>query len=117
MLAAALGATSRERVDPKMFADAIHEARTEQDVFDLLNGYVDAIGGGGKPGSVPDSHATLVSCANNVRQRGLELVGKLDMASKRLDDDACLALKEALHVYSSALNRLKSFSREKYRSS
>jgi hypothetical protein len=40
-----------------------------------------------------------------------------DSASKRLDDKVCLTLKEALNVFSNALNRLQSLDRDKYRSS
>lgn len=99
-----------------MIADLIREARTEQEIFHLLNAYIEAAGCDGKSSYLPDDMATLPSCVNDVMQRCFKLMEALDVSSKRLDDEACLALKEALHVYGNALNRLKSLEREKHRS-
>jgi hypothetical protein len=99
-----------------MIADVIREAQTEQEIFQLLNAYIEAGGGGGKPSYLLEDPAASPSCANDVMQRCLELMSKLDVASRQLDDTACAALKEALHVFSNALSRLKLLEREKHRS-
>jgi hypothetical protein len=99
-----------------MIADQIRDAQAEQEVFHLLNAYIEAVGCGGKSSYLPEDMATLPSCANDVMQRCSELMGALDAASKQLDDKTCLATREALHIFSNALNRLKLLEHEKLRS-
>ena len=99
-----------------MISDLIHEARTEQEVFHLLNAYIEAVRGFGQPSYLPEDMATSPSCANDVMHQCLELMGELDAASKQWDDQARLALKEALHIFSNALNHLKLLERENHRS-
>lgn len=100
-----------------MLADVIREARTEQEVFHLLNSYIEAVGSHGKPSYLLDEDvAALPSCANDVMQRCSEFMGELDAASRRLDDKACLECREKLHIFSNALHRLKLLEHEKRRS-
>jgi hypothetical protein len=99
-----------------LIAELIREARNEQEVYQLLNAYIEGTGRGGKRSYVAEDTARLPSCSNDVMQRLLELVGDLDAASQRLDDQACLALKEAVHVFSNALHRLRLFERAHQRS-
>lgn len=100
-----------------MIADMIRKAKTEQDVFSLLATYVEALGRSEKARYLPKGMVTLPNGVGGLTRRCLGLMGELDAASRRLDDQACLALREALHIFSNALNRLKSFERERYRSS
>ena len=93
-------------------AEVIREARTEQEILNLLNAYVEEVGCDGKPGYLLEDSPILLSCANDVIKRCLGLMAELDRASKRLDDYACAALKDALHIFSIALDRLKLLERE-----
>lgn len=99
-----------------MIDDLIRIAQTEEEIFQLLNAYIESGAGGGKPSYLLDDTATLPSCTNDVMKRCLKLMGELDGASKRLDDEACRAIREALSVFCNVLNRLKLLEREKHRS-
>jgi hypothetical protein len=103
--------------DSNMIADRIREAGTEQEVFSLLNAYVEAIGGSEKARYLPQGMVSSPDSVVGLMQRCLGLMGEIDAASKRLDDRACAALREALHVFSSALNHLKWLEHETRRSS
>jgi hypothetical protein len=99
----------------KMLVELMCDVRAECEVYQLLHAYIEAGGYAGKPGFLPPGMATAVTTVNDVRQRYLALIGELDAASKHVDDEARLMLKEALHVFRSALYRLQLFEREKQR--
>ena len=98
-----------------MIADQIREASTAQDVFTLLGAYVETIGGSEKARYLPEGMATLPDSVDELMQRCLQLMGGLDAASRGLDDRACVVIREALHVFSSALNHVKMLERERHR--
>jgi hypothetical protein len=97
-------------------AEVIREAKTEQELYSLLNAYEEDVGCDGKPGYLFDRAPMLLSRSDDVIKRCLGLMGELDRASKRLDDYACAALKEALHIFSIALDRLKLLESEQQQS-
>ncbi len=98
-----------------MIADQIREAKTRQEVFSLLDAYIEAVAGSDKAGYLPEGTATLPDGVNDLMQRCLHLLGELDAASKRLDGRACGVIKEVLHVFGNALNRLKLLEHEQHR--
>lgn len=98
---------SPARKEKKMLvAERMHEARNEQEVYQLLNAYIDGTGCGVERRYLLEDTPRLPSCTNDVMQRWSELLVELDAASQRLDDQACLALNDALQVFSNALLRL-----------
>ncbi len=100
-----------------MMADMIRKAETKQEVLSLLSAYIEAVGSSEKARFLPEEVITSPEGANDLIRRCLGLMGALDAASRRLDDGACAALKEALHTFGNALDRLKSLEREQHRSS
>ena len=92
-----------------MIADDIRKADTAAMVYFLLTAYIDTALSSGKLGSVPESITQLpVRGVADVKSRFEALMLELDAASKRLDDQACITLKEALAICGVALNRLQS---------
>jgi hypothetical protein len=87
--------------------NTIRDAHTEQAIYYLLTSYIDAVRSCDKLRYMPDALSTLPLAGNGDLQTRFEnLLGELDKASKRLDDQACVVIKEALAVFSAALNRL-----------
>ena len=100
-----------------MLANLIREVTTESEVFALVNTFIEASRACGKLSHLPAQVATPVSDFNNLLQRCLSLLGELDSASKRHDEPVCAVIKETLHVFSAALERLKAIERGNRRSS
>jgi hypothetical protein len=92
-----------------MFADVIREAKNEHEIYFLLTSYVEAVRFGDKLNLVPESVKTLpLAGIGHVRHQSQQLIVELDKASKNLNDNACVVIKEALHLFSTALARLES---------
>ncbi|HYL17328.1 MAG TPA: hypothetical protein VEV20_01500 [Burkholderiales bacterium] len=87
---------------------AIREADSEHEVYELLSAYSEAVDvdGAGRESSSRTSNARITDAAA-VARRIEALVAALQEASKRLDDRARLLIKEALHVFCAALDRLE----------
>ena len=95
-----------------MIADDIRNARTEEVIYFLLTAYIDIVRSGDKPSSVPEHISRLpIRGIVDVGMRFEKLVSELDAASKQLNDEACVEIREALHIFSAALNRLRSLRR------
>jgi len=92
-----------------MFADVIREAKNEHEIFFLLTSYVEAVRFGDQLNLVPEGVKKLpLTGISQVRQQLQQLMVELDKASKDLNDNACVVIKEALHLFSTAVNRLES---------
>jgi hypothetical protein len=92
-----------------MFADVIREAKNEHEILFLLTSYVEAVRFGDQLNLVPESVKKLpLTGISEVRQQLQQLIVELDKASKDLNDNACVVIKEALHLFSTAVNRLES---------
>lgn len=91
-----------------MIADVIRHAETEHEIYSLLSAYLEAIQFENK-NSYYSNTATILPLAgkNDLEQRVNQLFIELDSASKALDDHACLTMKEALHIFGSALHQLQ----------
>ena len=90
-----------------MFADIIRNANTEHEIYFLLTSYVEAVRFCDKPHCVSEHIIRLpLNGAADVGERFRQLMIELDAASKRLDDDSCTVIREAVHILGSALNRL-----------
>jgi len=94
-----------------MMADRIRGAKTEQEVSSSLVAHIEAVRGRGKYRYLPVGGATSPSGAVGLTQCRLAVVGGLDAASRHSEDQAWLALKQALHVFSNALTRIIRFAR------
>jgi hypothetical protein len=87
--------------------NTIRDAHTKQAIYFLLTAYIDAVRSCDKLRYMPEALSTLPLAGNDDLQTRFEaLLVELDKASKRLDDQACLVIKEALAVFSAALNCL-----------
>lgn len=91
-----------------MFADVIRQAKNEHEICFLLTSYVESV-------RYCDQLNLLPECVKRVPPAGMEqvreqcqqLVLELDKSSKGLNDNACVVIKEALHIFSVALDRLQ----------
>jgi hypothetical protein len=94
-----------------MFSDKIRSAGTEQEIYLLLTSYIEAVWLSDKShGCIPAELTRLpLNGVADVRERFNRLMLELDGASKRLDDDACAHVREGVHIFSFALNRLSMF--------
>ena len=97
-----------------MFADEIRQAKNEHEVYFLLTAYVESARYCDPLNLLPESVIRLpLDGIEGVREQYQQLIVELDTASKGLNGDACVVLKEALHIFSIALDRLRSFSAAK----
>ena len=92
-----------------LITELMREARNEQEVYHLLNAYIEGTGCGLERRYLLEDAPSPPSCTSDVMQRCSALMVELDGASKRPDEQACLALKEALQVFGNALHRLRLF--------
>lgn len=91
-----------------MIADDIRKADTEAMIYFLLTAYIDSARSSGKLASVPDHITRLpVRGVADVRTRFESLLVELDVASKQLNDQACVGIREALHIFGAALNGIR----------
>lgn len=92
-----------------MITDVIREAESEHEIYFLLTAYMEAIHFGDKLNLQSDLADILpIASMEKVRKQFKQFIVELDMASKALNHDACLVLKEAMLIFNIALNRLES---------
>ncbi len=90
-----------------MIADVMRNANTEHEIYFLLTAYVETARSGEHCEHLPPAATGLpLDDSADVRRRFGTLMRALDAASRNLDDCACLALREAVYVYGTALYRL-----------
>lgn len=91
-----------------MYKDVIREAKSEQEIYFLLNSYVEAVRFGDQLNVVPDPVKRLpLAGRTQVRQQYQKLV-ELDKSSGATNDSANTVIKEALPIFGAALERLES---------
>src|SRR5262245_33848549 len=91
-----------------MIADVIRHAKTEHEIYFLLTAYLESIQfGNGKNFASRTTIKLPLAGSQDLQQRFNQLVIDLDSASKSLDDNGCLVIKEALHIVGSALHQLR----------
>lgn len=99
-----------------MIADVIRKAETEHEVFVLLTAYIEAVRFCDKLHYLPDDITRLpLDGAMDVRTRFEQLILELDAASRRLDDRSCLVIREAVHIFGTALSRFELLDAPRYR--
>ena len=90
-----------------MIDDFIRRAHNEHEIYFLLTAYLEAVQFGDKKNFVSEATIALpLTTLADLDERFTQLFIDLDNASKALDDRACLSIKEALHVFGSAVHRL-----------
>lgn len=95
--------------------DVIRVAGSDHVIYFLLSSYVNTSRYGDRLKSLPEQVAALpLTSRDDVKSRFEILMRELDAASKRLDDQACDILKEALAIFGIALNRLQSLDGSRY---
>jgi hypothetical protein len=94
-----------------MFADIIRNASNEHEVYFLLTSYIESARFGDKLNCGVSERITglPLNGSADVKERFKLLLLELDTASKRLDDNACEAIREAMYILCAALNRLSAF--------
>lgn len=96
-----------------MYTDVIRNAANEHEVYFLLTSYAEAALHDRPVSTLPEPIVRLpLQGAQDVRARFELLVRELDAASKRLDDTAIASIKQALHMYGTALGRLKALGKD-----
>ncbi|HUO43772.1 MAG TPA: hypothetical protein VMT94_02525 [Burkholderiales bacterium] len=99
-----------------MIADIIRKSETQSEIYFLLTSYLEALQFSGAGTGIPQPLLDLpLRGKTDMKARFEKLVIELDSASRRLDDEACLAIKEALHIFGAALNRLRTLDGRKQR--
>ena len=95
-----------------MIADDIRQADTEAAIYSSLTAYIERVRSCGELNDTPECITSLpVSGSADVSVRFDQLVSGLDAASRQLDDRACVGIKEALHIFGTALSRLRALER------
>jgi hypothetical protein len=90
-----------------MITNYIRKANTEYEIYFLLTAYIQTVRFCDKLEHMPKHMAALpLTGRDNLQARFDRLIVELDIASKRSDDKACVIIKEALAVLSTALNCL-----------
>lgn len=90
-----------------MMVDVMREADTEHEIYFLLTAYIEAVRFCDKLSCMPESITRLpLRGMPDLKSRFGELINQLDVASRRLDDRSCAVLREALHIFGTALQRL-----------
>jgi hypothetical protein len=91
-----------------MFADQIRSANTEHQIYFLLTSYLESVPfNGDLHWNIPE-HVTRLPVYGraDIRSRFDQLMLELDLASKRIDDESCAAIRQGVYVFGFALNRL-----------
>lgn len=97
-----------------MITDVIREAESEHHIYFLLTAYLEAVRYSDKLDLLPDTIKRLpITGMTDVKARFEQLFIELDRESKGLNHRVCTALKEALHIFSTAINRMESITRAK----
>lgn len=86
---------------------AIREADSEHEVYALLSAYSEAVSDSTHPKSSAPVNIVRVADVDAVARQIEILVAALQEASRRLDDRARLLIKEVLHVFCAALDKLE----------
>jgi hypothetical protein len=91
-----------------MITDVIREAKSEHEIYFLLTAYLEAIHFSDKLQPQSDLADILpIASIAKVRERFEHFIVELDRASKELNHEACLVLKEGMLIFNTALNRLE----------
>ena len=99
-----------------MFADVIRNSKTEHEIYFLLTSYIEAVRFCDKLHCCIPEHITRLPLRGivEVRERFEHLMLELDRASKRLDDNSCMVIREGVHIFGAALNRLSVLDEQHY---
>ena len=89
--------------------DVIRETDSDCVIYFLLNSYIATSRDCDRLNNLPEQIAALpLTGKDDVRSRFEMLMFELDVASKRMQDNKCNNIKDALVVFSTALCRLQS---------
>lgn len=90
-----------------MYSNVIREARNEQEIYFLLNAYVEAVRFADQLNVVPGPLKRLPLDRQGVVKEQYQKLLEMDQASATANDSACLVIKEALPIFGAALERLE----------
>jgi hypothetical protein len=82
----------------------IRDANSTDEIYSLLTAYIEALQHCDKGESMaPQVVALPINGKADLQARSEQLFVELDVASKRLDDNACVIIKEARAIFTAAL--------------
>ena len=91
-----------------IIANIIRELHTEHEIYFFLTAYIEAVRYCDKLAFLPAQMSDLpLQGKEDLQARFDQLIIELDKASRRLDDKACVVIKEALAVLGTALTCLR----------
>ncbi len=97
-----------------MITDVIREAKSEHEIYFLLTAYLEAVYFSDKLNPQSELADILpIASIEKVRSRFEHFIFELDRASKELNHEACLVLKEGMLIFNIALNRLETLASRK----
>jgi hypothetical protein len=95
-------------------SEAIRESASEAEILGLLTAYVQEQRAADATSSLPQPITRLpVNGIVDVGERVATLLAEMDVASRRWDHGSCGAIKQALQVFASALERLQTLRRSR----
>src|SRR3974390_1150602 len=95
-------------------ADHLREAGTEVEIYRILTDYVQELRVGDDLNCLPQPLTQLpVQSLAHVGERLAKLIGAVDVASRRWEHDTCRAIKRALYVFATGMNRLQFLKRQR----
>ena len=90
-----------------MYSNVIREARNEQEIYFLLNAYVEAVRFADQLNVVPEPLKRRPLDGRRLVKEQYQKLLELDRASVNTNDSACPVIQEALPIYGAALERLE----------
>lgn len=91
-----------------IIANIIRDLHTEHEIYFFVTAYIEAVRYCDKFAFLPARMTDLpLQGKEDLQTRFEQLIVELDKASRRLDDKACVVLKEALSVLGTALTCLR----------
>jgi|InoplaM3SPM_1038593.scaffolds.fasta_scaffold34106_1 hypothetical protein len=90
-----------------MYSNVIREARNEQEIYFLLNAYVEAVRFADQLNVVPEPLKRRPLDGRRLVKEQYQKLLELDRASGSTNDSACPVIKEALPIFGAALERLE----------
>jgi hypothetical protein len=94
----------------------IRDANSTDEIYSLLTAYIEALQHCDKGESMtPQLVALPINGKADLQARSEQLFVELDVASRRLDDNACIVIKEARAIFTAALYCIRRLDKSRVR--
>lgn len=96
--------------------NVMRDANSTDEIYSLLTAYIEALQHCDKGESMaPQLVALPINGKADLQARSEQLFVELDVASKRLDDNACVVIKEARAIFTAALYCIRRLDKSRVR--